>query len=154
MKKKTANIVMVISCALILVACSKDDSNNPNNSSANQTANIAQSGAWEITYFYDTDKDETANFSGYTFNFNEDGSLVATKGTTTVNGSWSVQNDDDSSSNDSHLDFNILFQVPENHNFDDLNEDWDVISATENKIELSDISEGNGDADYLTFIKI
>lgn len=146
---RLVNIFMVISLTVSMVSCSKDDSSNPNNTSANQTAEIAQSGDWEITYFFDTDKDETSNFRGYTFKFNGDGSLVATNGSTTVRGNWSVTNDSDSSGSD----FNINFQVSDSSDFDDLNDDWDIIKVTDRLIELIDISGGNGGTDYLTFLK-
>lgn len=83
-------ILKVVSCVIILGACSKDDSIIPNVSSADHTVEIAQSGSREITCFYDTDKDETVDFSGFNFSFNADRSLVATKFATEVNGSWSV----------------------------------------------------------------
>ena len=35
--------------------------------------------------------------------------------------------------------------------FMDLSDDWDVINITDSKIELIDVSGGNGGTDYLTF---
>ena len=76
-----------------------------------------------------------------------------------MNGIWSVvdgsgnsSSDDDGNSTDDD-DFNILFSVPATSDFDDLNDDWDIISVTANKIELIDISGGNGGTDFLTFEK-
>ena len=37
--------------------------------------------------------------------------------------------------------------------FEDLNDDWDFISQSSTKIELIDVSGGNGGTDYLTFEK-
>ncbi|MAP55466.1 MAG: hypothetical protein CL605_11245 [Altibacter sp.] len=114
---------------------------------------MARNGTWEITYFYDTDQEETGNFSGYSFSFNENGSLVAVNGSTTVTGTWSVTNSsnssDDDGSNDDDDDFNIFFASP--REFEELSDDWDIISVTETKIELIDVSGGNGGTDYLTF---
>lgn len=159
MKRKILNTVVVISLVLLVAACSSDENSNivPNMTSADQISQFAKSGTWEITYFYDTDHDETSNFSGYSFSFNTDGTLSAVNGNSTVSGSWSVQ-DSDSSNDDSgdsmdDDDFNILFSVSADHDFDDLNDDWDIISATDIKIELIDISGGNGGTDYLTFEK-
>jgi hypothetical protein len=39
------------------------------------------------------------------------------------------------------------------NDFEDLNDDWDIISRSSTKIELIDISGGNGGTDYLTFEK-
>lgn len=148
--------------AILMFACSTDDSNNSNDdngNSADQVRQIAQNGTWGVSYFFDSDEDETSNFSGYTFTFGSDGTLTATKGTTTVTGSWSVlddssnsSSDDDGNSSDDD-DFNIFFPVPESNDFEDLNDDWDIISVTANKIELTDVSGGNGGIDFLTFTK-
>lgn len=158
MKKKFLNISMTILFAVLLVSCSTDDSND---SSSNDTSNqiaeanqVAQSGTWRISYFWDTDKDETSNFAGYEFSFNNDGTLVAVRNTSTVNGTWSVTSSSSSSSSSGDIDFNISFAVPQDSDFDDLIDDWDVISISDTKIELTDVSGGNGGTDFLTFVKI
>ncbi len=159
--KKTATI-LVIALMSITVACSGDDdsnNNDDNGNSADQIRDIATDGTWRISYFFDTDEDETSNFNGYTFTFGENGVLTAVNGTTTVTGDWSVlddgsnssSDDDGSSSNDD--DFNIFFPVPDTNDFEDLNDDWDIISVTATKIELTDVSGGNGGTDFLTFTK-
>lgn len=157
--KKISSIAFI---AFALLACSKDDDKNNNDAdgnSADQVREIATNGTWRVSYFFDTDKDETANFTGYIFTFGTDGKLTATKGTTTVTGNWSVIDDDINSSSDDDGnssdddDFNIFFPVPESSDFEDLNDDWDIISATANKIELTDVSGGNGGTDFLTFEK-
>ncbi|TBN01411.1 hypothetical protein EYD45_13485, partial [Hyunsoonleella flava] len=99
----------------------------------------------------DSGENETSDFTGYNFSFNSDGSLVATNGTDTLTGTWSVT--DDSSSSDDDIDFNIFFPVPDTNDFEDLNDDWDIISYTSTKIELIDISGGNGGTDNLIFEK-
>lgn len=162
MKNLIKNSMLALMVSIGLMACSKDESttqNTDNGTSADRVITTAQSGSWRITYFFDTDTEETDNFAGYVFNFNTDGTLVATKGTTTVNGTWSViddssnsSSDDDGNSTDDD-DFNILFNVPVSSDFDDLNDDWDIISVTANKIELIDVSGGNGGTDLLTFEK-
>jgi len=150
MKKRIFNVMVVISLMAAFGACSpSDDSSQPNSTSAEQTANLVRQGTWEITYFYDTDQDETANFSGYSFSFNQDGTLVAVNGSTTVTGSWSVTDGSSDSSDDD--DFNIFFSAP--RDFEDLTDDWDIISSSETEIRLIDVSGGNGGTDYLTFTK-
>lgn len=162
MKNLISKSIITFTIAIGLIACSKDESNTTiadNGTSADRVTLVAQSGTWRITYFWDTDEDETSNFTGYVFTFNTDGTLIAVKGNTTVNGTWSVvddsgnsSSDDDGNSTDDD-DFNILFSVPASSDFDDLNDDWDIISVTANKIELIDVSGGNGGTDFLTFEK-
>ncbi len=156
---------IVLLIALTLMGCSKDDNNNiieenNNSTSAERVISTAQSGSWRISLFSEDGRDETSDFAGYVFNFNSDGTVVATKGNTTVNGTWSVMDDSSNSSNDDDGnstdddDFIIFFNVPQDSDFDDLNDDWDIISVTANKMELIDISGGNGGTDLLTFVKI
>lgn len=131
---------------MLAVACNNEDSTNSNQT---KVVSTVSSGTWRITYFYDTDKEETANFTGFNFTFGS--SLTATKGSTTYTGTWSVT---DSNSNDDSMDdlhFNILFTAPPD--FEDLSDDWDILEMTDTKIKLIDISGGNGGTDYLTFEK-
>lgn len=124
------------------------DDSNPSQSEIDQISDDLSSGQWVITLLIDSGKDETSDFSGYLFTFNPSGSLVATKVSTTYTGNWSITEDSgDDSPND--LDFNIFFDLT-NH-FEDLNDDWDIISHTSTKIELMDMSDDDGETDYLTF---
>jgi hypothetical protein len=161
MKNQIGIFLTVVITTLLFIGCtnSSDDVSQDNNSiTAVQAANFAQSGKWQITYFYDTDQEETGNFSGYSFRFNENGALAAVNGNTALAGEWSItdnslsSSDDDGSSSDNDNDFNIFFASPDE--FDDLSDDWDIISISDVKIELIDISGGNGGTDYLTFEKL
>jgi len=135
---------------LVAFACS-DDNSDPTNQST--VISIASSGTWRITYYYDTDKEETSSYAGYNFTFGST-ALTATNGTNTYTGTWSVT---DSNSNDDSiddLDFNISFNnPPAPSSFEDLSDDWDIIEVTDTKIKLIDVSGGNGGTDYLTFEK-
>lgn len=163
MKKGNLLIVCMLILVTVLTSCSTDDDSTPTNNTdnsadINQTTSIVTSGEWMISRFVDSGDDETNNFNGYTFAFNTDGSLVATKVANTVNGSWSITDDDDDSSDDNSdgdssndIDFNIVFNAPDD--FTELTEDWDIISKSDSKIELIHISGGNGGTDTLTFEK-
>jgi hypothetical protein len=156
MRKKITSMAIIFMYVLVVAACNKDDGNDTpqQNPTVGETASTAQNGSWKITYFFDSDHEETNHFTGYGFTFNEDGSLEAVKGSTTVTGTWSVtdsnSNDDDGGSSD--VDFNIFFASPPD--FEDLSDDWDILSVSNSKIELKDVSGGNGGTDFLTFEKI
>jgi len=132
----------------LVTSCDSDD-DIPVNGSTNiqEITNTAQSGNWRISSFVDSGKDETNNFIGYLFDFADNNKIIATKGATVVNGTWSVTKS--SSSND--LDFNISFSSPSD--FEDLTEDWEVVSFSNSKIDLIHISGGNGGTDKLIFVK-
>ena len=159
MKRRIGIIMTTVAFLVLLTACAnKDDDGVLVSMSAEQLQSIVQSTNWEITYFYDTDHEETSNFSGYSFSFNEDGTLVAVNGNTTVTGTWSINDnsgsssDDDGNSSTNDNDLNIFFASPEE--FEDLTDDWDIISISNDQIELIDVSGGNGGTDYLTFSRL
>lgn len=162
MKMKFLKSVALVAITLFFVACSDDDGNAPldsnNGTSADQTAQNLQGSGWRITQFIDSGTNETSDFTGFVFTFNANGTVVASNGNVTVNGTWSVtdsnsSSDDDGNSTDDD-DFNLFFAVGDDNDFEDLNDDWDFVSSSANKIELIDISGGNGGTDYLTFEKI
>jgi hypothetical protein len=161
-----ANIFLIAAMSMFFIACdSSDDSNddNNNNSSSNSadlTSEIMEQGDWQVTYFVDSGVDQTNDFNGYTFVFNTDGTVIASNGNQTVNGTWNIfddssnsSSDDDGNSSDDD-DFILDFAVPESSDFEDLNDEWDFSSVSNSKIELIDISGGNGDTDYLTFERL
>jgi hypothetical protein len=144
---------------LVLIAsCSSDSSDdNPQNPEASVQAvtNLVATGTWTITSFIDSGTDETDNFTGFGFTFNSDGSLVAENGSITIAGTWSVTSDDSSDDSDDYdssddIDFNILFSAPPD--FEELSEDWDIVSRSATRIDLIHVSGGNGGTDTLTFV--
>lgn len=154
---KKLKLISILSLVFVLNVASMCSDNDDSNSTADPTPviNTVSQGTWRITFYEDSGVNETTNYSNYIFTFGANGVLTAVN-TNTYTGSWSVTTDnstDDSPSND--LDFNILFTAPSPATFvDDLSDDWDIISYTSTKIELVDVSGGNGGTDYLTFEKI
>jgi|SRR5690606_59386 len=147
-------LILLMSISLLSSTCSHDDDDgfpNDNSGQIQQIENQAESGTWRITSFVDSGQDETSDFTGYNFLFGSNGTLTATNNNLTQTGSWSItdSNSNDDSSDD--IDFNIFFNVPESNVFEDLNDDWDIISYTDNMIKLRDVSGGNGGIDTLTF---
>lgn len=108
---------------VLFAACHKssdDDSNNP--SSGN-----TPSGKWAVHYYWDKDKDETSDFSGYSFEFQSNGTFVAgIPGGSTVNGSWSTSSS------------KLTISITGNDKLDNLSDDWLIIEQTDNLIKLKD----------------
>jgi hypothetical protein len=139
--------VMLIGLILIgMISC--DDSVPSSQAKVLQTKKIAQGSEWRVTYFLDSDQDETSNFNEFTFAFGTNGEVTATNGISSYTGSWSITSD--GSSED--IDFNITFLTPPN--FEELTEDWQIISINDTRIELTHVSGGNGGTDFLTFEKV
>ena len=125
-----------------LFSCSKNDSSSQNQNVNNQQL---QQGSWKITNFWDKDHDETAAFSSYQITFNNDGSVSAVSGGTTVTGTWSTGTDD------SQPKLILFFSTSP---FSEINDDWHITSQTDNLIQLEDVSGGNGTTELLTLEKI
>jgi hypothetical protein len=141
-----------------LASCeSNDDATTPQaDVNASELQSAALQGQWRITYYFDSEKEETSDYAGYVFTFGADGTVSAINGTTEVTGTWSVtdssSSDDDSFDDSSDVDFNLFFTSPAD--FEELSDDWDILQYNASRIELIDVSGGDGSTDYLTFQKI
>lgn len=136
---KDGTIVEVNSNAELVTLISGCSSNNGGLPSGFEA--ILTSGSWFVTYFFD-DKDETSDFAGYEFTFNTDNTAKAVSSANTVNGTWSL-------TNSNTPDLNLFFG--NTSPFDELDEDWDIIEATQDIIKLKHVSGGNGGVDFLTY---
>lgn len=136
---------------LVLAACSEDDVNDLVQMTIPQIESNMKSGNWIITKFIDSGIDELNHFNGYTFIFDDNGVLTSTNGSTTYEGTWSITDSNSNDDSPDDLDFNINFNLT--NDFESLNDDWDILTISSTKIELIDISGGNGGTDYLTFEK-
>ena len=154
-----AKLIFLNLFAVLLIAVSCDSNDDPADTQVDVNAaelqSAAQDGQWRITYYFDSDKEETSDYAGYVFTFGADGTVTATNGTMEVAGTWSVtdsSSSDDDSFDDSDVDFNLFFASPPN--FEELTDDWDILEYSANRIRLIDVSGGDGSTDYLTFEKI
>jgi len=147
--KRVINFVSVILMVGFSLSSCSEENNKMADLAQEALENNLESGTWRVTLFEDSGNDETNHFSGYDFTFEVNGTLSANNGVNMIQGTWSIT---DSNSNDDSphdLDFNIFFNA--SNDFEELNEDWDIISHSDMKIELVHISGGNGGTDYLTF---
>lgn len=86
---------------------------------------------WVVTYFWDKDKEESSNFSGYSFEFKNDGAFVAyAPGGSTVTGTWNTHFDDSKDK--------LLIVLAGTKPLDDLNQDWVILEKTDTVMKLKD----------------
>lgn len=151
MKQKIFYIVTFLILGLPFISCETSDDGAMENTEINITNLKATvtSGTWVVTLFEEEGVDETSDFSGFTFIFNEGGVLRADSGDNSISGAWSITSDDDDSKED--IDFNIFFSFPVN--FAELSEDWDIVSYSDTRIELKDVSDDDSTVDRLFFEK-
>lgn len=131
--------------------CSNDDDSNDDDDSSSstiitQTQNTIVNGAWRVTLFSEDGSNQTSQFSNYDFVFGTNGTITANNGSNTMNGTWTTGTDD------STPKFIINFSVS-NGPFEEISEDWRILSTTSTKIELKHVSGGDGSIDLLTFEK-
>jgi hypothetical protein len=141
--KKTI-FILFAATLFLYISCTKDD-NDTSPISTTTVTNTIGSGAWKITYYWDTDHEETTDYSGYNFTFGSGGILTATKTGSAITGSWATGLDD------SKTKLILGFSSPAS--FVEISDDWHVIEITNTKIKLQHVSGGNGGTDYLTFEK-
>ncbi|MBL7813642.1 MAG: hypothetical protein JNL70_01465 [Saprospiraceae bacterium] len=94
----------------------------------NSSVDPSLDGTWKVSYYLDSGKDETSNFSGYTFDFQSNGTLIAKFSGQTVTGTWS----ENTSSN------KLIINISGTDKLDDAADDWLIISKTATSIKLRD----------------
>ncbi|MDN5203905.1 hypothetical protein QQ008_21110 [Fulvivirgaceae bacterium BMA10] len=97
-------------------------------------------GEWEVAKYLDSGENETSDFNDFVLVFKENGTIVVTKGDDTIEGTWSVKTDDGVKK------FVLNF---ENVPFNEFNDDWDIVSVTETRVEVRDVSGGDNSVDTL-----
>ena len=136
-------ILLVFFSGLFLFStCKKEDAVAPV-ITLNAVNTTIVASTWRVTYYYDHSFDATASFSGYAFTFGTNGTVTATKGSTTATGTWTSGNDD------SQVKFVLSFVSPAS--FTEISNDWHVIERTDTKIRLQEISGGGGGTEMITF---
>ncbi len=108
-------------------------------------SDIIIEGTWMVAKYNDSGDDETLDFNGFSFVFQEEGTVVATKNDDVVEGTWSVNTD--SGQEKFILDFGETLPLSE------FNDDWDIEDVLVNRVEFHSISGGDGTLDVLVFEK-
>src|SRR4051812_19452071 len=93
LKMKFSLVVATLFLITAISSCNKDDdtpNTQPTTNNPNDVIGIVNNGSWRITYYYDSDHEETNSFNGYNFTFATGNVLTASNGTNSYTGSWSV----------------------------------------------------------------
>jgi hypothetical protein len=127
--------------------CSSDDDNNSsNNPNITDRNNNVANGTWEVILFSEDGTNQTSNYSGYDFTFTANNVLTVVNSSNTMTGTWTTGKDD--STPKMVINFAVI-----NGPFEEISEDWRILSSSSTKLELKHISGGDGSIDLLTFQK-
>jgi hypothetical protein len=98
---------------------------------ANDTAFLTDTGPWTVSYFFDKDQDETSDFNGYQFYFEDNNIFKAVlQNGTVVNGTWNRTTDDNLP--------RLVISISGNDRLDELQDDWVLLKMEDKLIELED----------------
>ncbi len=130
--------------AIIMVfsSCKKDTVSSDSSDVTAFKAHIAVN-SWRASYFLQNGVDSTNSLTGYSFIFNTNGTVTATKNSIRVDGTWSAGTDD------SKIKFTLLFSAA--GAFSESSEDWLVFQQSETSIRLQHVSKGSTIVDLLNF---
>lgn len=130
-------ILSLLTIATILITSCTKNTSTPNNSSNNNNSNSTViTGNFTITKFTDSNPndDNAADFSGYTFTFNADGTIAAVNSGVTTQGSYTEKPSHEGEAAKLTISFT-------NAPLSDLNKSWQVDTISDSQIFLSD--DGN-----------
>lgn len=160
--KKYQFLAVTILLYILLISCSADQAQPQQNT---DLTGIVTQGTWKVTHYTDHGGNETMHFVDYTFTFHSDNTITASNGSTVISGNWNITDNNNSpfytdlsSTTDDTpedlVDFNISFPIA-NIDFNDIEDDWDVVTKSATEIVLKD---GNADdptkIDFITFEKV
>jgi hypothetical protein len=117
----------------------------------NNVTIIVTEGTLKITFNWDSNLNETINFDSFNFSFGANNELIATEGTNTYNGTWSITDTNGYIDSLSNFKFDITFNAP--IHFVEILDDWEIIDESESYIKLRDVIERSDQKDFLAFSK-
>jgi hypothetical protein len=148
----------IIAISILAASCSKDDSlATPSSQSVETQKNIVASDDWRVSYYVERGVDQTSDFSAYSFQFNANGTLVVTGGSSTYTGTWNIAQESHSSPDDSghHSsgddDHKLYITITGNHHMDEITEDWTIVSISSSEMRL--IDDNPESMEELRFVK-
>jgi hypothetical protein len=142
MKNRFLFTCATLICFVWIASCKKEDNSSPSNSSSNPSvASLITSGTWCVTYFHEDNSDHTADFNGYAFAFNGNGTMTAVNASGTTTGTWRVN---DSNANEFHM------SVGNSDPLSKLDKGWIITSEASTEIKMKDDNSSNNEELHFT----
>ncbi len=130
---------------LVLIRNCNDQANDGD---VAEIRNYMLGGDWVVTQYKEDGIEQTANYQGYSLAFSPMHRVTVSEGQDPfLDGLWRVLRDDEGK-------LKLYLNLDGNSLFEELTDDWDIVSVTNTRIELKDISGGDGSIDNLVFEKL
>lgn len=140
--------LFLLLAVVVFASCSSDDdAGDVFTNEFEQIKTTLPDGQWKISTFIDGQTDKTSAFESFVFNFNEDGTVVGTTDLFSETGTWAYNNTSSTSEK-------LVLLFGETDPFPEINNDWNIVSVSNSKVELSDDNNANAEIKLLTFTKI
>ena len=121
-------IILALGATFLAVSCQKVDGE----STDKKAGEILQQKNWRMTGYYDDGNDRLVNFTGYSFTFNADGTVVAICNDERFEGTWK-----DTTYTDTLMTTaSLKLQFGNGRPFNSLNKNWMVIEKTTKTLHL------------------
>ncbi|MGD1840706.1 MAG: hypothetical protein ACFB0B_07395 [Thermonemataceae bacterium] len=147
---KKYSFLLIIS--VLLIACDDDDDEHRPANTPQPVARDDVVGAWDVSLFRDDGEDDTDDFDGLTFTFEEDGDLLISDGQQSTTAQWSINSAGDRMNIDiSAANIADLSDRDELEDLDD--DDWVVVESTDTTLQLREDDEDADDRDEVRFSK-
>lgn len=141
--------LLLLFSVLIMASCSSDDdAGDVVTNEFERISSVLPQGTWKVTTLIDGNENHTASFESFIFTFNEEGSVIAENDLYSETGIWAYRT---TAQEGEQLVLAFNEVIP----FDEINDDWKIVSVTNTKVELSDVDDNDlDDLDILVFTKI
>ena len=132
----------------MLVSCStKDDAGDVIANKFEQIKILLPQGKWKISNIYTNNSEHTTDFESFIFTFNEDGTVNGETDLYAEEGTWIYKSSPESGEQ-------LILEFNGTTPFQEISNNWDIVSVSNTKIELSDVGISNDDTQLLAFSKI
>ncbi len=159
--KKTSYIIVLI-VVTIAVSCQKET--QPLSDSADEAAKqnaIVAAGKWRVTYFVESGKEMTSDFSTYHFKFENDGSAaVESTGIGVLYfGMWNLVKAKHNQAYTSNyhtvetISNKMLIALPGNFHMDEISGNWEITRLIDSEMWLRSETSSNAKEIHLVIIK-
>lgn len=140
-------ILLILSIVTFISCSSDDDAGDVITNEFERITSVLSEGTWEVTKLIDDNDDRTIAFESFTFTFNQDGTVVSETDLFSETGTWFYK----STSQDGEQ---LVLEFSDITPFDEISDDWEIVSLTNSQVELTDTGDTQGDTDFLVFTKL